>query len=407
MRIVLSGEGSRGDIYPLLDLGSQFLAAGHDVLLCAPPDFASAASARNLSFRAVGVSVREFLTQRAGAVAGNGFSILREAGRFTAGCLEWQFRELPDAVRGADLVLAGGVQFSAGSAAQLHGIPYRYIAYCPGLLPSAHHTPAFFPTQWASPRANRWAWGATMAIFNHPLRRILNRHRRQLGLPAVDDALRLVLSPRPILAVDPCLAETPTDLGFPVQQIPCLHASNTDPLPEKLEAFLDRGPSPVYLGFGSMTDPTPEATTRKMLDAIERAGCRAVISEGWGGLGGVPLPENVMTIGSVSHTQLFPRCAAIVHHGGAGTTTSAARAGTPQILVPHLMDQFYWAQRVTRLGIGVQSAKRSRFTAETLSESLSAVLDNELLSERAKTIAQRSTRDRAALPSIDRLLLTG
>jgi len=121
----------------------------------------------------------------------------------------------------------------------------------------------------------------------------------------------------------------------------CLHPFEPGPLPEKLEAFLDAGEPPVYVGFGSMTDPDPAAATRVVLEAVARAGVRAVLSRGWAGLGGVPLPSEVMEIGPVSHASLFARVAAVVHHGGAGTTTTAARAGAPQILVPHILDQFH------------------------------------------------------------------
>ena len=174
-----------------------------------------------------------------------------------------------------------------------------------------------------------------------------------------------------------------------MEQIPCLHPLGGPALPPKLEAFLDQGEAPVYLGFGSMTDPDPATTTQRVLDALSGLGRRAIIDEGWAGLGAGPLPEGVLAIGPVCHARLFPRLAAAVHHGGAGTTTTAARAGVPQIIVPHVMDQFYWAKRVSALGLGPPALPRTRLTAKRLAQVLAATLDNELLAERARALGER------------------
>jgi vancomycin aglycone glucosyltransferase len=143
-----------------------------------------------------------------------------------------------------------------------------------------------------------------------------------------------------------------------------------------------------------MTDPDPAATTRLVLDAVTRSGVRTVLSAGWAGLGDAPLPENVIVVGSLSHAAVFRRVAAVVHHGGAGTTTTAARAGAPQILVPHVLDQFHWAARVARLGLGPPALPRRGLSAQRLAEAIASVRDNEIVAERA---AQLGLRLRAAL----------
>jgi len=149
-----------------------------------------------------------------------------------------------------------------------------------------------------------------------------------------------------------------------------------------------------------MTDPDPAATTRILLDAVSKAGCRALISEGWAGLGGGLLPEGVMRVGGVSHPALFQRSASVVHHGGAGTTTTAARAGVPQIVVPHLLDQHYWAQRVQLLGIGPPPVRRRTLTADSLADTITATLDNELVAERARLLGRRLRKSTGADPTI-------
>jgi len=144
-----------------------------------------------------------------------------------------------------------------------------------------------------------------------------------------------------------------------------------------------------------MTDPEPAATTRALLGAVERAGCRALLSSGWAGLGDAALPAHVMRLGRVSHASLFPRCAAVVHHGGAGTVTTAARAGVPQLVVPHVLDQFYWAGCLHRHGVAPPALPRRRLRPERLGDALRALLDNELAGERAATLGEGLRADHA------------
>lgn len=404
MRIVLAAEGTRGDIHPLLALGVALRATGHDPVLCCPPDFAEAAHEHGIEHHPVGRPVHAYLRERAHVLHGRALGVLRETSDYSLRMLEAQFAVLPGAARGADLVVAGGVEMAARSAAELHGIPYRYVVYCPSILPSAEHPPAFLPAR--LPRwANRPAWWLLRAGFNLTLCRSLDGYRRALGLPPAGDLLTHFLGERPVLAADRELAPLPADLELPAEQVPCLHAFDaSEPLPAKLEHFLASGPPPVYLGFGSMTDPDPRATTAQLLGAIAASGQRALIGSGWAGLGEGALPEGVLTIGSVPHASLFPRCAAVVHHGGAGTTTTAARAGVPQIVVPHVLDQFYWAERVTALGIGVAGRRRG-LASGALAEAIAAVVDNEIMAERARELGVRLGEERASHGGVVRWLL--
>ncbi len=389
MRIALAVEGTRGDIHPMLALGTSLLARGHEVLVLAPPDFAEAAQTQGMEFRAVGTSVRAYLTAHARALVGGPLKALREGTRYVRTCIEAQFRCLPRAVEGVDRIFGAGVQMAGPSVAELYGIPYRYLIYCPALLPSDEHPPILLPAQSMPRWANAVSWRLAIAVQDGLLGRLINRERAQLGLAPILHTYPHLLTRRPVLAADAELAPCPAARGYHVEQIRCLHPMHGPPLPLKLESFLDQGPPPVYLGFGSMTDPDPETTTRALLSGLLRHGCRALIGQGWAGLGDGPLPEGVMAIGAVSHAQLFPRLAAVVHHGGAGTTTTAARAGVPQIVVPHLLDQFYWARRVSLLGLGPPAIPRKHLSGQRLLDVLGMTLGNETLSERARELGAR------------------
>jgi vancomycin aglycone glucosyltransferase len=224
--------------------------------------------------------------------------------------------------------------------------------------------------------------------------RKVNLERQHMGLAPVRDLYRLVLGKRPILATEERIAPAPAEFAG-IDSIGCLHPFEDGALPEKLELFLADGPPPVYVGFGSMTDPQPARSTAMILKAVQQAGVRAVVSEGWAGLGGVPLPSDVFVVGPVDHAALFRRVSLVIHHGGAGTTTTAARAGKPQVLVPHVLDQFHWANRMHRLGVAPAGLPRRKLTAEMLTDGIRAATCNEWLVDRALELGEKLRDDRS------------
>jgi UDP:flavonoid glycosyltransferase YjiC (YdhE family) len=131
---------------------------------------------------------------------------------------------------------------------------------------------------------------------------------------------------------------------------------------------------PVYLGFGSMATSDPEGVVRTFVETVERLGRRGVISAGWARLHSRDLPDSVLPIGEVPHRWLFPRMAAVVHHGGAGTTAAAFRAGVPQVVVPHIADQPYWGRRVHELGVGPPPVRRKDLGVDGLVGALEVAL---------------------------------
>lgn len=393
MRIALAVEGTRGDVQPMCVLGVRLAAAGHEVRLCAPPDFRDAVEASGLDFRPVGTEVRSYLSRNAASVDGSTHRILRESLRYCLDGARRQFESIPEATAEADALIGAGVQLAAPSAAELHGIPYRYVAYCPGILPSSEHGPMTLPFQTLPPFANRFAWGMTRGFFSSVVRPWINSHRRALGLAPISDAVSHLLTDRIVIAADAGLASLPADAGLGARQVPALLPSPGAVLPEKLASFLETGSAPVYFGFGSMPDADPQRSTAILLGAIRAVGCRAVISKGWANLGGLPLPEGVIEVDAVCHARLFPRMAAIVHHGGAGTTTAAARAGVPQVIVPHVFDQFYWARRIEILGLGPPAVPRKRLRIDALADALRTVLEQEIVVARAREVGERLRRE--------------
>lgn len=149
--------------------------------------------------------------------------------------------------------------------------------------------------------------------------------------------------------------------------------------PPRVVEFLAAGPPPVYVGFGSMVPRDPAATTGLVLGALRRAGVRGILATGWMGETAQPLPHHVLALDDIPHDWLFPRVAAVVHHGGAGTTAAALRAGRPAVVVPFFADQPFWAQRVAALGVGPTPIPHRRLTLDGLAAAIrTAVRDGEI-----------------------------
>jgi UDP:flavonoid glycosyltransferase YjiC (YdhE family) len=403
MRVLIAASGSRGDFQPLLALALALRKRGHEPLLAATPTFASEAAVFGIPFVGVGRDMQRMLREyRDTLESRNPLALFSSMNDVMRDELQHQLEGYLPLLQGMDLMVAGGAVFSARTAAESAGLPFQYVAYTPQILPSTWHMPAMLPLT-RSPRwFNRLSWAGMRWFSNRTLLEELNSRRRQLGLTESVSILDHIFSPEhSLVAADPELYPLPPDLrGVPQVGSFCLEDER--PLPADLERFLAEGEPPVYIGFGSMQDSRPERTTRFIAEAVRRAGCRAVLSAGWAGLGAEGLGKELLVVGDVSHWRLFPRLSGIVHHGGAGTTAAAARAGVPQVVVPHILDQFLLAKRVRDANLGV-SFSRHQLTVKRLHQALVRIRGDASLRETATQVGER-IRQRDALGATVQLL---
>ncbi|QNA83377.1 glycosyltransferase family 1 protein [Sphingomonas sp. So64.6b] len=355
MRVLLSSYGSRGDIEPLAALGAGLQSLGAEAIVCAPPEaeFAELLNRAGLPLVPAFSSVRDWVQ----TAKESGLGLPRLAAVMVAA----QFEVMAAAATGCDAIVATGLFPSVAAAravAETLGIPFVCAVFCPLLLPSPHHPPFEYPGQPHPPGMtdNRALWTfnieAKQALFGEAV----NTHRASIGLPLVDNVRDHIFTRRPWLASDPVLgAWQATDMIDAVQTGAWILPDDR-PLPVDLAAFLDAGPPPVYIGFGSMAmsvaGGTPGDAARIAIEAVRAQGHRVILARGWANLAQVDDREDCLAIAEVNQQALFCRVAAVVHHGGAGTTTTAARAGAPQVVVPQVVDQPFWARRVAELGIG-------------------------------------------------------
>jgi vancomycin aglycone glucosyltransferase len=402
MRVLLTTFGSRGDVQPLLALAGALQALGADARVCAPPDkefaqlFAAAGVPLLPAFRSVRDWVVEMLPKRATV------SLPEVAARVMVG----QYEAISSAVQGCDVMVATGLFSSmaaARSVAEKVGVRYVHAAYCPMFLPSPYQPPFEFPTH-PNPRDvtdNEILWDRNAQVMNDLFGGGLNSLRISVGLPKVDNIRDYVYTDRPLLAADPVLAPWQRPTNIDVVQTGAWILADERPLCAELLSFLDAGAPPVYVGFGSL--PAPKGFAGMAIDVIRAQGRRVLISRGWAELAQIDERIDCCVVDEVNQQALFPRVAAVVHHGGAGTTTAAARAGVPQVVVPQIGDQPYWGRRVCELGIG-SAHDGATPTAESLAIALEAVLNAETRT-RALEVAARMSGD-GAMCAAKRLLAT-
>lgn len=391
MRVLLSTYGSRGDVEPLAGLALRLRALGAEVRVCAPPDeeFAQRLAGVGVPLVPVGWPVRQTLH-------GGPPPAAADMARRTAELIAMQFDKVAVAAEGCDVLVAVGLMpVAARSVAEKLGIRYVYASYCPIFLPSPQHSPVPFRGRAFPPEMidNRARWDLDAESYNEQFGAALNTHRAAVGLPPVDNIRHHVLTDRPWLAADPTLApwQEPADLD--VVQTGAWILPDERPLPAELLAFLDAGTPPVYVGFGSMR--APKDIARVSIEAIRAQGRRVLVGRGWADLALIDDQDDCFAVGEVNQQALFTHVATVVHHGGAGTTTTATRAGAPQVVVPQMVDQPYWAGQVASLGIG--AAHEGPLPTV---DSLSAALDTALTPEtraRAKAVADAIHTDGATV----------
>ncbi|MFF8841795.1 glycosyltransferase [Streptomyces sp. NPDC015127] len=393
MRVVLSTYGSRGDVQPMAGLAVRLRELGAEVRVCAPADeeFAKLLGGFGVELVPVGPSARALTTEAPPP------SSLPERAAAVIAC---QFDAVIAAAEGCDAMVATGMMPAAAggrSVAEKLGIRSVSVTFQQLTLPSLRRPPLAYQGRPFPPEVtdNRVLWDLDAQSIDALFGEALNTNRASIGLPPVDNVRDYVIGDRPWLATDPVLDPWQETPDLDVVQTGAWILPDQRPLPAELVSFLDAGEPPVYVGFGSMPMHGSKDAAQVAIEAVRAQGRRVLVGRGWADLGLIDDQDDCFAVGEVNHQALFGRVAAVVHHGGAGTTTTAARAGAPQVVVPQLADQPYWAHRVADLGIGAAHDGPTPAFA-----SLSAALGTALTPEtraRARAVAGEIRTDGATV----------
>ncbi|MFE9257700.1 glycosyltransferase [Streptomyces sp. NPDC006879] len=372
MRVLIVTAGTWGDVAPYTGLGLRLKAAGHEVSLATHTRFADPVTVQGLGFRPLPLDPREQLASVGQGLAhpGNLLALARLS-RLARRNVPALAAGIVEALRpGADVVLGSTLTDPlCAPLGEALGIPTHGV-YLQPVHPTRHFPPPVgIPS--LGPLGNRLAGRAMTMTIGQLLGPSVSRLRSDLGLskgnrpgtgvpgsPLVHHGFSPLVVPRP--------ADWPTGHRVCGYWWPARHP-HWQP-PARLLDFLDAGPAPVFVGFGSHVAADAERLSRLVTTALRRARVRAVVQSGWSGLRAEG--DEVLTVPELPHDWLFPRMAAVVHHAGAGTTAAGLRAGVPAVPVPVHLDQHFWATRLVALGVAPKALPYRSLAPEPLAAAI-------------------------------------
>lgn len=395
MRLTIIAPGSRGDVQAFVALGTGFRRAGYDVRLATHELFRQLVVEQGLEFAPLGGDPRALFASADGRTwQAHGENPLRFWRRMTRVLQTLLDESLDGALRaseGADEIISPTLGFLGYHLAEALGIPCAIAALQPFSRTRAF--PAATLSGNLGGTANWLTHVGAEAVFWFPFHERINRWRRDtLGLsplPVTGPYRRLRADTVPFLyGFSPSVVPKPPDwpphlcvTGYWFSDLPPAWR----PPPDLVE-FLRRGPPPIYVGFGSTRLGDERRLTETVLAALGRTGQRAVLGLGWGGLQPDQLTADVCAVDDVPLGWLYPRMAAVVHHGGAGTTALGLRAGLPTVTVPFFADQPYWARRAWRAGVGPAPIPYRQLSVERLARAIDRALHDPALRARADAL---------------------
>ena len=411
MRVLIVAVGSRGDVAPCAGLGTALRGAGHSVVIAGYEQYTGLVTGCGLEFRALPGDPR-LLEAARWQRGGTGPLGAARLVRLIADHLRELHQGILAAARqGAEVLLFQGISTIGGyHIAEGLGVASMGLGLQP-VYPTSDFPPSIVTARSLGRWGNRAAGWALVAMGAPTLAGPVRELRAELGLPRL--GTRAAIFGEQDKARWPAFhGYSPAVLPRPADWRPGLEVvgywwpprpAGWSP-PEDLDAFISKGPPPVFVGFGSMTPGDAQRAGELAAEAGRRAGVRLVIQAGAAGLASPGPPgEDSIVIGDVPHDWLFPRMAAVVHHAGAGTTGAGLRAGVPAVGVPMLGDQPFWAARLAALGVGPRPVPYRRLSAPRLAAAISDAAGRPSYRDRARAMAGRLAAEDGTAPVIDAL----
>lgn len=396
MRVAVVTLGSRGDVQPFVALGRGLKTAGHTVTVATGHDFEPLARHAGLDFVAIRGDITAALTSAEGRdlmKSGNPFSFVRNLKKTAGELLATMQEDIYSSMKDADLAVFSYLCGPAVDVMEATGLPC-FLGLLQPALRTGELPSVAVPARDYGTVINRATHDIFQLVMWAMFGRMANTWRKErFGLPRARILRRIERLEIPVLAAFSAHV-VPKPADWPA----CAHVTGYWFLdadagwqpPDGLEAFIEAGPPPLCVTFGSMVDDESNKVMTVVNESLARSGRRAVVVGGGSepGAGDTRNP-NLFGIDSVPYDWLFPRMAAVVHHGGAGTTAAALRAGVPSVVVPFFGDQPFWAARVYGLGLSPRPIPRRSLSADRLTQAIDLVLQDESMHRKAADMARR------------------
>ena len=406
LRIVLSTWGTTGDVQPFIALSKRLLKVGHEVRVCTSEIYRDRFAKRGIDFYPVGVSFNaDRLNQAVDAIVQikdplkSTISIAKEGILYKAD--KW-YEDCLRGMEGNDLAICHAADVPGQEAAIRNNLPWITVSYWPCFIKTRYEPPFPIPTLGALSNTLLWKVAEQLIrkqvdpLFNDFINSIGGEERECIGLEGM-------YSPElNLIAASPSISEPPPDLPSKHKFTGAWFLEEPDyEVSPVLQEFLDQGSPPIIITFGSVGGSRNIETTSIFVEAVQRSGQRAVIQTGWGNLGMDDPPENICFVGHVPHNFLFSQGCCVVHHGGAGTTVAACRAGVPSIIIPHWADQPYWGHTLHKIGVAPKPLHRQDMTSKRLAKRINQVISSQVMVERARVLMERIEAEDGLTTAVD------
>jgi UDP:flavonoid glycosyltransferase YjiC (YdhE family) len=321
-------------------------------------------------------------------------------------CQEAMLEAARDACRNADIAIGHFLCYPLRIAAQERNIPYASLTYWPGLVPSVHCLQPGLPN--LGRLVNTLGWALAKGTLNILLKKDVSRFWEDSGMPPFGDILQEVFlsSTLNLIAASPTLCPRMPD--WKNEHVLCGFLNVPDfaedwKMPDDLKEFLADGPSPAFTGFGSLQQINPDNCAELMIKTANLAKCRAIIQTSSEKFPPGRLSESIYCIDTVPHEKIYPECAAVMHHCGAGTSHTALRCGCPAIPVPFLEEQLSWGRMLRKAGVAAKPVQFARATPEKLARNLSIALNSETMKKKAMENAAQLQKENGGLTAVQAL----
>ena len=387
MKICILTIGTRGDVQPYIALGLGLKVAGHEVTISTLDEFEPLVHQYQLVHNGLRGDFLKAAQDANGQKGGNPFQLIRQYIEMAKDTLndEWE------SAQKAEIFVYNPAAIGGYHVAEKLGVPSFAAFPAPLYSPTREFPSPFLPFNNLGP-FNKLSHQLFANMGPIMYRNPINEWRKTvLELPPAKGESMLYGAPiTKLYAYSEAVVPKPADwdessivTGYWFLDAP----TSWQPDPE-LVSFLQEGSTPVYIGFGSMFMNGGKQKAEIILEALRLAGQRCIIATGWGGLTGKDKSKDIFILNAAPHDWLFPKVAAIVHHGGAGTTGAALRAGKPQVICPFVGDQFFWGRRAADLGVSPLPIPQAKLTAEKLADAIKYAISDSNIQRRALSLGE-------------------
>jgi Glycosyl transferases, related to UDP-glucuronosyltransferase len=376
MKISIVVYDTRGGVQPMLALAVGLLKKGHDVVFCANPENEKLVTSYQCPFIPFGPNIRQQLKACAAAKKSpDSFSSAKGLKNEIAKQIEL----LPAIIQGSDLVLASGIVFGVRSAAEIANIPFRMVIFYPSALGPGKD----------GSFAERLKYKMGLTILNAFLKGTINKKRKEAGIAPLKNIVKYFGGEHIIVASDAILNQVQEGVRATYTQTGYMFLPPLQGLPDEVERFIASGNPPVFISFGSNPIADPDKLTDIFEEVSRKTNQRLIISRGWAELAHVNSSPDILYVDDMPFEMLFPKMAAVVHHGGSGTMAYVAKAGIPQVAFPYMFDQFENRKTIVTLGLGPQSCDFKKISAQVLIAVINECISNDTYRKNAFEIAQK------------------